>query len=75
MTLGTKVGLTPGDIVLDWGTAPTFRPISIVAKWWPISATAQLLYCDVLSLTVHKVTNNMVIVHVSYILHAGRECC
>jgi len=42
-----------GDIVLDWdpaapmemGTAaPTFRPMSIVVKWLPISATADLLF-------------------------------
>jgi len=49
-----EVGLGPGDIVLDGdpappategGTAapPTFRPMSIVAKRSPISATAKLL--------------------------------
>ena len=52
MSLGTNVGLGPGDIVLDGdpssqnGTAaPTFLPMSIVAKilWSPISATAELL--------------------------------
>ena len=42
MPLGTKVGLSPGDSVLDgdpapsaqrgWGPLPNFRPISIVAK-------------------------------------------
>ena len=38
--LGTEVGLGPGDIVLDGdpvppkrGTAPNFRPMSVVAKW------------------------------------------
>jgi len=45
MPLGTEVGLGPGDIVLDGdpaspterGTvAPTFRPMSIVAKRSPI---------------------------------------
>jgi len=40
--LGTEVGLGPGDIVLDWdpaaspsqkgGTAPNFRPMSVVVK-------------------------------------------
>jgi len=49
MPLGTEVGLDPGDIVLDGdpalrtkrGTAAqTFRPMSIVAKRSPISATA-----------------------------------
>jgi len=51
MPLGTKVGLGSGDSVLDGhsaplqngGTAPTFRPMSIVAKGSPISATAELL--------------------------------
>ena len=38
MPLGTEVGLGPGDVVLDGGqlplkgTAPDFRPVSIVAK-------------------------------------------
>ena len=40
MLLGMEVGLNPGDIVLDGdpappspkGTAPNFRPMSIVAK-------------------------------------------
>ena len=50
MPLGTEVDLGPGDIV-RWGPSsplkgtqpPTFRPMSIVAKRSPISATAQLL--------------------------------
>jgi len=40
MALGTEVGLSPGHIVLERtqlppkkGTAPNFRPMSIVAKW------------------------------------------
>ena len=47
MPLGMKVGVGPGDIVIDAdpappkrGTAPHFRPTSIVAKWSPVSATA-----------------------------------
>jgi len=39
MSLGVEIGLGPGDIVLDGdpappksGTAPHFRPISVVAK-------------------------------------------
>jgi len=39
MPLGTEVGLIPGNIVLDGdpvppkrGTAPSFRPMSVVAK-------------------------------------------
>ena len=41
MLLGMELGLGPGHIVLDGdlasplqrGTAPNFRPISVVAKW------------------------------------------
>jgi len=53
MPLGAEVGLGQGDIVLDGepappqgrGTAnPSFRLMSILAKWSPISATAELLY-------------------------------
>ena len=52
MALGTKVGLGPGRIVLHGdqapppkrGTAPNFRPMSIVDKLSPISATAEHLY-------------------------------
>ena len=53
MPLGKEAGLGPGHIVLDgdpMGTQrpaqqplPTFRPMSIVAKRSPISATAELL--------------------------------
>ena len=47
MPLGTEAGLGPGDIVLDGDpgppTAPNFRPMSVVAKRSPISATAELL--------------------------------
>ena len=49
-----EVGLGAGDIVLDGdpappterGTAapPTFRPVSIVAKQLPISATVKFLF-------------------------------
>ena len=52
MPLGTMVGLGLGNIVLDadaappqkGSTAPNFRPMSIVAKRSPISATAERLY-------------------------------
>ena len=51
MPLGTEVGFGPDDIVLDGaklaqkrGTAANFRPMSIVAKRSPISASAELLY-------------------------------
>jgi len=48
MKLGVQVGLGPGHIVFDGDPAPTaapthFRPMPIVAKWSPISATAELL--------------------------------
>jgi len=48
MPLGKEVGLGPGHIVLDVDPAPTadppqFRPMPIVAKRSPISATAELL--------------------------------
>ena len=51
MSLGKEVSLGPGHIVLDgvrWDPAPTaalprFRPMPIVAKLSPISATAELL--------------------------------
>jgi len=49
MPLGKEVGLGSGHIVLDGDPAPTaapphFRPMPIVAKRSPISATAELLY-------------------------------
>ena len=53
MPLGKEVGLGPGHIVLDGdpvGTQPAtaapphFRPMPIVAKLSPISATAELLF-------------------------------
>jgi len=51
MPLGTKVGLGPGRIVLHGdqlplpkgAQPPNLRPMSIVAKRSPISATAELL--------------------------------
>ena len=52
MPLGRKVGLGPGEIMLDGdpvprterGTAsPCSRPMSVVAKRSPISATAEHL--------------------------------
>jgi len=50
MTLGMKVDLSPGHIVLDEdqfppkkGHSPHFRPMSTEAKWSPISATAENL--------------------------------
>ena len=51
MPLRREVGLSPGHIILDEnpppppqrGTASNFRSMSIVAKWSPISATAEHL--------------------------------
>jgi len=59
MALSTEVGLGPGDIVLVGDRAPprqigalqpapTFRPMSIVAERSCISATAELLFIDVI---------------------------
>jgi len=50
MPLGKEIGVGPGHIVLDGdpvGTQrlATFRPMSVVAKRSPISATAELLFC------------------------------
>jgi len=53
MPLVRKVGLDPSDIVLDGdqfphspkgAEPPNFRPVSIVAKRSPISATAEHLF-------------------------------
>jgi len=53
LPLGTEIGLGPGNVAIDWDRAPptesitaarTFRPMSIVAKRSPISATAELLF-------------------------------
>jgi len=49
--LGMKVGVSPGDIMLDenpapqkiGGTAPNFWPMSVLAKQLPISVTAEHL--------------------------------
>jgi len=51
MPLGTEVGIDPSHIVLDGdpvpspqkGHSPKFRPMSVVAKRSPISATAEPL--------------------------------
>ena len=64
-----KAGLGPGHIMLDGDSAlprkgpqqplPTFRPMSIVAKRSPISATCELLFRTVLTL-LNPVLNNSV---------------
>jgi len=76
MPLGTEVGIDPGDNVLagdpaspvEMGTsAPTFRafrPVSIVAKRSPVSATAERLLLESTRITGHgillrRITQNM----------------
>jgi len=52
MKLGKQLGLGPGPLCYmgtqlpspKTGTAPNFRPMSIVSKWSPISATAEHLF-------------------------------
>ena len=44
MPLGSEVDLGPFHIVLDGNPAPDFRPMSIVAKRSPISATAEHMF-------------------------------
>jgi len=59
MSLGREVGLSPSDIALDgepasppqWGTDPNFRPMPIVTKRSPISATAEHLSIHLLHIT------------------------
>ena len=65
MKLGMQVGLGPWHIVLDGiqlpsqrGTAPNFRPISIVAKLSPISATVEhLLSMDLCLIQMNEWVN------------------
>jgi len=66
--LGMEVGIGPGDIVLDGDpdppterstAVPHFRPMSIVAKRSPISATAELLY----SQSVHSIRLRCLVVY------------
>ena len=53
MLLGMEVDLGLGHIVLDGDPAclrkghssPPFRFMPIVAKWWPMLATAEHLFC------------------------------
>jgi len=59
MLLGSEIGLGSGHMVLDEDPAPrarkraqqppTFRPMSIMAKRLPISATAELLFYVIMS--------------------------
>jgi len=58
MPFGMEVGFGRGDIVFDRDPAspteraqqppPSFQPMSIVAKWSPISLTAELLFMFIL---------------------------
>jgi len=70
MPLDTEVGLGSGDIVLDGDPAPPtekgtvarphFRPMSIVAKRSPISATAALLF-GVATVNIFSSVNRMML--------------
>jgi len=74
MPLGTEVGFDPGDTVLDGDRAPptergtaalTFRPMSVLAKGSPISATVELLFPNIqtrklLCLTTKVIDSNEV---------------
>jgi len=65
MPLVMEVGLGPGDIVLDGDPAPhpakrhssptTFRPMPVVAKRSPTSATAELL-SDIIHCNVQNIS-------------------
>jgi len=65
-----EVGHSPGDIVLDGDLVPqrkgaqqppTFRPMSIVAKQSPISATAELLFKTITDASKPKCTTSAVV--------------
>ena len=70
MPLGTEIGLGLGHIVLDKDPAPpqkghsplNFRPMSVVAKRSPISATAEHFFLNFEALSyrqrVHKYTKS-----------------
>jgi len=68
MPLGTKVGLGPGNIVLDadpvspstgYNPFPNFRSMSIVAKRSPISATAEHNFFSFYRLQLHKTSRSL----------------
>jgi len=85
MPVGTEVGCGPGDIVLDGdpappqrGTAPNFRPMSIVAKQSTISATAEHLSPLLVSIfCVHKCTSLHAVLQtttfIAYLSHDDQE--
>jgi len=84
MPLGMEVGLGPGDTVLDGdpsppaegGTAapPTFRPMSVVAKQSPISATAELRLCVFFAgHTVNEIDENCQQMSRRWIVRTGRN--
>jgi len=61
MPLGKEVGLGPGHTVLDGDPAPpqqplaTFRPMSIVAKRSPVSATAELSFINSMTMPMKTI--------------------
>ena len=77
MPLGMEVGIGPGHIVLDGDPArtqqpPTFRPMSIVPKRSPISATAELLllYLPVQLTEINNFTYSSITINISLIVMA-----
>jgi len=79
MPLSMKVGLGLGHIVLDGDPAPKgaqppphFLPMSIVAKWSPISATAEHLFLDFIF--VLGVLAQLMSMYVHYSIHMN-VCC
>ena len=71
MPLGTEAGLGPGDTVLEGDPAPpkkghstpTFRPMSIVAKRSPLSATAEILFCFAAKSVRNRLFNRATSIH------------
>jgi len=81
MPLGREVGLGPDSIVLDGdpappkrGTAdPTFRPVSIVAKRLPVSATAKLVFVFIWCCSTFLLTGECVLLLSHFACRRRRE--
>jgi len=65
MPLGSEVDLGPRHIVLDGdpappktGTAPNFRPMSVVAIRLPISVTAEHVFLDIVQSSFSVISPN-----------------
>ena len=77
MPFGMEVGLGRGDIVFDGDLAPlpqkghsspppSFQPMSVVAKWSPISPTAKLLFMFILWYSIFRFTDASLVHCVSF---------